>query len=181
MTNKFAYTITRSKRAKRINIKIDANNNVSVVVPFFVTKKQADKFVLEKQAWINKHLNREKTVIKISLSAKEDYKQNKEKARKLITEKVEFYSQIYGFKYKSISIRNQSSRWGSCSSKGSLNFSYKIIYLPEVLQNYLVVHELCHIKEHNHSKKFWELVIREFPKYKGLNKELKKYIFEYVL
>jgi predicted metal-dependent hydrolase len=101
------------------------------------------------------------------------YLKHKEEARRLVKEKIETFNKIYGFCYGRIAIRNTKSRWGSCSKKGNLNFNYKIALLPPKLADYLVVHELCHLGEFNHSPKFWDLVAKAMPDYKKLRKELR--------
>jgi len=98
----------------------------------------------------------------------------RERARTLVENRLSYFNKIYGFKINRIAIKNTSTRWGSCSSLKNLNFNYKIIYLSSELADYLIVHELCHLKEFNHSKKFWELVGKAVPNYVKLNKELKK-------
>jgi predicted metal-dependent hydrolase len=100
------------------------------------------------------------------------YLKYKEQARELAHRKVEEYSKIYNLKYNKIAIRNQKTRWGSCSKSGNLNFSYKIALLPENLANYIIVHEVCHLGEFNHSKNFWDLVAQTTPDYAKLRKEL---------
>ena len=102
-----------------------------------------------------------------------NYLKNREKARFFIYKRLEYYSEIYGFKFNRVSIRNQKTRWGSCSKKGNLNFNYRILMLPEYLANYIIVHELCHLKELNHSPKFWNLVAQIMPNYLERKKELK--------
>ena len=83
------------------------------------------------------------------------------------------FNQIYGFQYNKINIRNQKTRWGSCSKKGNLNFNYKIALLPEKYADYIVVHELCHLKEFNHSRSFWNLVARTIPDFRERKKRIK--------
>lgn len=102
-----------------------------------------------------------------------EYLANKEMARTIVTEKVRNFSRKYGVEYGTIAIRNQKTRWGSCSKKGNLNFSYRIVFLPPELQDYLVVHEVCHLKEFNHSRAFWDLVAREVPNYRELRRKLR--------
>ena len=98
----------------------------------------------------------------------------KEYARDFVARRLEKYGEIYGFQYKSVAIRNQKTRWGSCSSKGNLNFNYKIMLLPERHADYIIVHELCHLKEFNHSKRFWNLVAQTIPEYEKIISQLRK-------
>jgi len=87
---------------------------------------------------------------------------------------VEYFNAMYGLRCNRITIRNQKTRWGSCSRKGNLNFNYKIALLPQRLADYIIVHELCHLGEFNHSRKFWALVAQTMPDHVDLRKELKK-------
>lgn len=87
-----------------------------------------------------------------------EYVLYKEAARALVHEKLQFFNQHYKLVWGSVAVRNQKSRWGSCSKAGNLNFNYRIALLPPHLQDYIIVHELCHLKEFNHSNKFWQLV-----------------------
>ncbi len=102
------------------------------------------------------------------------YLEQKEDARKLVLERLEYWNKHYNFKYGRVSIRNQRSRWGSCSSKGNLNFNFRIVTLPIHLVDYLIVHELCHLGQMNHSQKFWDLVGETLPNYIELSQELRK-------
>jgi hypothetical protein len=97
----------------------------------------------------------------------------REQARRFVQNKVNYFNQFYNFKVNRIAIKNQRTRWGSCSSKGNLNFNYKIIYLRAELADYLIVHELCHLGELNHSRRFWALVAKTTPNYVRINKKLK--------
>lgn len=172
------YSIRKSSRAKRVKIVIDQNREVVLVVPKFVSIKRAEKFLNEKSDWILSKIS-EKQDDKIFLVGENDnrdFLQKKLKAYSLIKKKVEKFNDFYQFKYNKICIRNQKTRWGSCSSKGNLNFNYKLIYLPEKLIDYVVVHELCHLKQMNHSKKFWELVGLTIDDYIIIKKKFKKYI-----
>lgn len=100
--------------------------------------------------------------------------QKKECSRILVENRLHYFNKFYNFKINRVAIKNQSTRWGSCSSKGNLNFNYKIIYLKPELADYLIVHELCHLGQLNHSKKFWLLVSKTIPNYVIINKELRK-------
>jgi len=105
---------------------------------------------------------------------RKEYLKNKEKARSFVKERLGYYNRFYDFSWKKISIRNQKRRWGSCSQKGNLNFNYKIIFLPQKMADYVIVHELCHLEELNHSKNFWKLVSENFPDYRKIIKELRR-------
>jgi len=104
----------------------------------------------------------------------------REQARKFIEEKINYFNKFYGFKINRVAIKNTSTRWGSCSSKGNLNFNFKIIYLRSELADYLIVHELCHLGQLNHSKKYWELVKRAIPGFIELNRELRRTNVKYI-
>jgi hypothetical protein len=99
----------------------------------------------------------------------------REEARALVHLKIAFWNSHYKLPLRKVFIKNQKTRWGSCSSKGNLNFSYRIVYLPEELRDYLIVHELCHLREFNHSKNFWNLVAETIPDYEKRRAALKKF------
>jgi len=101
------------------------------------------------------------------------YTAHKESARKLVHEKLQYWNQFYNFSYKRVSIRNTRTCWGSCTSLKNLNFSYRVLFLPPSLQDYIIVHELCHLEQLNHSQAFWDLVAIQLPEHKALRSELK--------
>lgn len=103
------------------------------------------------------------------------YQANKEAARELVLRKLVQHNAHYHLVWGRVAIRNTRSRWGSCSKKGNLNFNYRIVLLPEHLQDYLVVHELCHLRHFNHSKHFWSLVAEAVPKYAQCRAELARW------
>ncbi|MCX6723419.1 MAG: M48 family metallopeptidase [Candidatus Staskawiczbacteria bacterium] len=100
--------------------------------------------------------------------------EKREQARIFVENRLSYFNKFYKFEINRIAIKNTSRRWGSCSSKKNLNFNYKIIYLKPELADYLIVHELCHLGQLNHSKKFWALVCKAIPNYVKINKELRK-------
>lgn len=141
-----------------------------MTLPVYVSFKKAKEFLLANLTWLEKKIREE---IPFS-DSKEEYKKFKTGARRIITERVGEMNRFYNFSFQKISIRNQSSRWGSCSSSGTLSFNYKIALLPRKYTDYIIVHELCHLKEMNHSSQFWKLVEQKIPNYKEIRRELKK-------
>jgi len=101
------------------------------------------------------------------------YTEHKESARSLIHSRLEHWAPLCGVSYKKVAIRNQKRSWGSCSSLGNLNFSYKLLFLPHCMRDYIIVHELCHLKELNHSERFWSEVELVMPEYRYYMKELR--------
>ncbi|MCX6753624.1 MAG: M48 family metallopeptidase [Candidatus Nomurabacteria bacterium] len=97
----------------------------------------------------------------------------KNQAATLVKERLEYFNTFYNYKWRNVVIRNQKTRWGSCSKKGNLNFNYKIALLSPEAADYIIVHELCHLKEFNHSERFWDLVARAIPDYKAIRSSLR--------
>jgi len=102
-----------------------------------------------------------------------EYKKSKELARAFILARLQVLNQHYGFAYQRVAIRNSRSRWGSCSQKGNLNFHYRLLHLPAHLTDYVIVHELCHLAELNHSPQFWALVAKTIPDWKTYRRTLR--------
>jgi predicted metal-dependent hydrolase len=119
-----------------------------------------------KMFWIKKRKKRGTSVTK-------HYLVHKEPARQMVHARIAYWNQFYGLEFKRVAIRNQRRCWGSCTSLKNLNFSYKLLFLPEHLQDYIVVHELCHLQELNHGENFWALVAQQVPNYKAHIVELR--------
>ncbi len=172
------YRIKKSSKAKNIRITIERDGSVVLTKPPFVSNMTAVSFLRSKWSWVLKKLKSLEARVQdpdIKRYDRKHYLENKEIARKLVTEKVECWNKMYGFDIKKIAVRSQKERWGSCSSLGNLNFNYKIIFLPNDLQDYIVVHEICHLKELNHSPRFWTLVAKAIPGYLDCKRALKNY------
>jgi len=170
------YNLKKSKKARNLRLTVNLEGNLTVTVPWFCSMWQARRFVKKKSNWILKSINRFKNSGGSSLLTKvgkRDYKKLKEEARNFVSRRVEYFNQHYNFEYKRISIRNQKSRWGSCSVRKNLNYNFRILLLPQDLADYIIVHELCHLKEMNHSKRFWKLVGKIVPDYKEMRKKLR--------
>jgi predicted metal-dependent hydrolase len=134
------------------------------------------RFLHEFEAWIRKEVNRMKDVpvpVPRVRGTRADYLARKEEARTRIMERLAYFAPRYGLTFGRVAIKNMTSRWGSCSAKRNLNFHYKAVDLPNELLDYLVVHELCHLKEMNHGPRFWALVAQEVPEYRTLRTRLR--------
>lgn len=107
-------------------------------------------------------------------AARASYLEHKEAARTIVREAIARINAVYGLPIKKVAIRDQRTRWGSCSKDGNLNFNYRIAHLPPHLADYLVAHELCHLLEFNHSRAFWAHVARAVPEWQKCRAELMK-------
>jgi len=169
--------ISKNRLSKGLKISIKQDGQVKVSIPTWMPFSLAEGFVMEKKDWIGDNLAkmRAKTSDSRMVLGDADYGKHKESARAFIKERLNYYAPMYGYTVGTVAIRNQQTRWGSCSSKGNLNFNYKLFLLPLELADYVIVHELCHLREMNHSKRFWDLVSESLPDYRERRRNLKKY------
>ena len=174
----YEITLIRSRR-KSLAIEITPELQVVVRAPARMPVREINAFVQEKDDWIHVHLQqmaekkRLQEQYREQALSKEELQELATQAMKLIPQKVHYYAQIIGVTYGRITIRNQRTRWGSCSGKGNLNFNCMLLLMPEEVLDYVVVHELCHRKEMNHSARFWEEVEKILPDYRQRRKWLK--------
>lgn len=171
-------TVIRSNR-RTIAIQVNPDLTVTVRAPRRATKRDIDRILREKEPWIQKHIEKMKikksqceTMEKEPLTDAE-LVELKKRAQEYIPKRVEYFANIMSVEYGRITIRNQKTRWGSCSSRGNLNFNCLLMLTPPEAIDYVVVHELCHRKEMNHSKAFWSEVEKIIPDYKQWVKWLK--------
>lgn len=170
------YTHAVSLRTRSVRFTIRSDGSCVLTTPKRISQTTIDTFLLSRQEWIVKKLHQYKNNPRISLGTgtQGELLQNKEHVKNLVTQKLKLYQVQYPhLQWKKIVIRNQSTRWGSCSKKGTLSFNYKIHTLPDELIDYIVVHELCHLGEMNHSQNFWNLVGIALPEYKTLRTKLR--------
>jgi predicted metal-dependent hydrolase len=170
------YTLTKNARARRISISVYPGGEIRVSMPRRETIERVEQFIRRNDDWLRQQLARAKKMPEpkwVPGGTKEDYAKRKEDARKFVRERIKYFNSFYRFPIGRLAIRNQRTRWGSCSVEGNLNFNYKIITLPIRIADYIIVHELCHIREFNHSLKFWALVERAMPEHKKIRKQLR--------
>lgn len=172
-------TVIRSNR-KTVAIQVNSDLSVTVRAPRSVSEKDIEEILKKKEAWISKHIEKIKeTKERFETESTEKLTREKvialaEEALKVIPERVEYFAKVIGVTYGKITVRNQKTRWGSCSSKGNLNFNCLLMLAPPEVLDYVVVHELCHRKQMNHSKAFWLEVEKVLPDYKEARKWLKE-------
>lgn len=169
------YKLIRSKR-KTLSLEITENLEIIVRAPKRLSQKVIDDFVFSKSDWIEEKIK----LISERVKNKKNYSNNdililKQKAKRILPEKIEFWSNKMHLYPSNVKVTSAKKRFGSCSAKNSLCFSFYLFDYPDEAIDYVVVHELAHIKEHNHSKHFWKVVESYLPDYKEREKLLKRY------
>ena len=168
--------IIRSRR-KTIGIQIQSSDLVVIRAPLHTSTEEIFRLTGQKRAWIEKHLEmaarRETQKRQAEPLAESDIRALSRQALDYFPGRTRMWAERIGVGYGRITIRNQKTRWGSCSSKGNLNFNCLLMLCPEEIRDYVIVHELCHRKEMNHSPRFWGLVEAAMPDYRARRKWLK--------
>lgn len=174
---KFEYIIKKSRRTT-ISVQITPDQKLLVKAPAYTSIKEVEDFLREKRDWIIKQINRTKVTsqqaAQMGILSDKEIRKLKRDAKKIIPERVEYYAKLSGITYNRIFIRLQKSRWGSCSVEGNLNFNALLALMPLEVLDSVVVHELCHRRHMDHSKAFYDEVLKIFPDYKKWDKWLKE-------
>lgn len=172
---KMEYTLIKSRR-KTISLEV-REDGLIVRAPNRTTKKEADAFVRKHASWIDKQRQkialRKQQTANVEKLSEAQLKALAERAAAVIPERVGYYARQMGVIYGRITLRCQKTRWGSCSAKKNLNFNILLMLTPPEVLDSVVVHELCHLREMNHSTRFYELVYRYYPEYDKWNRWLK--------
>lgn len=166
-----------STRAKHLSITVKHDKSIRVAIPRGVTLAAAEKFLRTKIPWVERNLK------KIQRLQKQKHKQqqydirniDRRKAKAYLTARINYLAEKYGFEFNRLFIRNQRTRWGSCSSKDNISLNMKLVFLPVRLQDYVILHELVHTREKNHGKKFWNEMDKLVGDAKGLRKKMRQY------
>lgn len=161
-----AMTIYRSHR-KTISICIERDLRLVVRVPLQMTEEEIQRFLADQEMWIQRHLEQARLrqrELEPALTPQE-LEKLVQQAKQVLPERVAYFAPLVGVTYGRITIRHPVSRWGSCSAKGNLNFNCLLMLCPPEVADYVVVHELCHRLEMNHSARFWSEVARVLPDY----------------
>lgn len=169
-----SYTLHKSKRARRMRLAVYGGGNIVVTLPRGVSENVVERFLEDKARWLLLKLELFSQVPRRNTSEENngDYETHKQEALALVTSRVAYFSGVYSVACNAIRIKKQKTCWGSCSKKRNLNFNYKILFLPPRVRDYVIIHELCHLKEFNHSRAFWNLVKQAAPDYAEVRKKL---------
>ena len=173
-----AIRIIRSSR-RTLSLQVKNDGQVIVRAPRHVTLQEIAAFVRKNSAWLHKHLEKVRKEKELNAASPvqpltmDDIQKLADEALRVIPGRVAHFAPLVGVTYGRITVRNQRTRWGSCSSKGNLNFNCLLMLAPPDILDYVVVHELCHRKEMNHSPKFWAEVAKVIPDYKERQKWLR--------
>ena len=175
------YELRRSKR-KTVSVEISREARIIVRAPLKMPLRYIDAFLQSKSSWITEHLERVKSTVaqmppKLS---EQELSELRERAKKEIPARVSLYASLMGVEYGKITVRTQKTRFGSCSSKGNLNINLAVMLMPQDIADYVIVHELAHLKEMNHSQRFWKEVERRIPDYKQKRAFLKEKGISYI-
>ena len=166
----------RSTKAKRINISVRPFKGVRVAVPYRISLEKAMEFAGSKKGWIKKNLEkmrqmeRDHKILSIKFNDIDRHE-----ARIILVKRLDELAKVHGFRYNRVFIRNQKTRWGSCSSKNNINLNIKLVRLPERLTDFVIIHELVHTRIKSHNKKFYAELEQIVNDRKSLDRELKKY------
>ena len=175
-------TVIRSRR-RTLSLEIRPDCTVVVRAPLRCSEAEIRHFISEKEGWLLRHLEKMRSSLQNPASGealpppltRDELEALAEQAMKDLPARCGRFAPLVGVRYGRITIRNQKTRWGSCSAKGNLNFNCLLMLAPPEVRDYVVVHELCHRKEMNHSDRFWAEVQRILPDYKERRKWLKEH------
>lgn len=173
----FEYTLRLSRRSRLVRLSVHQDGRIVVSGPRQASVRLIEKFIVSKANWIvdqKKHLASLPKPIQRPTDRK-DYLKHREQARSFVLDRIAHFNLVYQQKFGRLFIRNQRTRWGSCSSRRNLSFNYRVVHLPVRLADYIIVHELCHLIELNHSDRFWKQVEKTMPDYKKIKQELRRH------
>ena len=167
----------KSSRARRISLTVYPGGRAVLTLPPRASRWAVELFLRQQREWLKKQLarRREKADGILLPAGRQDYLRHKERCRLFVVTCLRQHNRLYCQPFGRVAVKNLYGNWGSCSVKRNLNFNYKLIHLPPRLAEYIVVHELCHLKEMNHSARFWAEVARAVPDWRERRRELRKY------
>lgn len=169
----YSYQIIRSSR-KTISLEIKPDGTLLVRAPQRLSKQAVERFLLSKDHWIREKLQKYEHRPALPPLTESELDNLKKQAKADLAARVARYAPLVGISYGRITVRAQKTRWGSCTRAGNLNFNCLLMLCPDQVRNYVVIHELCHRKEMNHSARFWAEVAKVCPGYGACRRWLKE-------
>lgn len=170
--------VIRSRR-KTLSLEVGADGRIRMRVPLFCREAEIRRFAEQNRAWIDRKLReserRRREAQAVEKLSEEELKALQKRGKAVFAARAAYYAPLVGVRYGRIAVRRQRSKWGSCSAKGNLNFNCLLLLAPEAVLDYVVVHELCHRLEMNHSPRFWAEVKRVYPDYASARRYLKEH------
>ena len=172
-TEHFTYELIRAKR-RSMSLKVDLDGTITVRAPYRMPVQTADWFVEGHRDWIEVRLKAGARIMaERPAYTNKERAEGRKRAAEIIEARCRYYAPVMGVSYGTVTIREQKTRWGSCSAKGNLNFNWKLVLMPPEILDYVVVHELAHRIQMNHSAAFWAEVGKILPDYKERRQWLK--------
>lgn len=172
--------LRRSDR-RTLSVTVTDKGELLVKAPLAMSEERIRRFLNQKRFWIYKQAKHQMDSMEKRVNrSEEEVRRLKEQARITLTARTDYYAEILQVKYQKIRIGSQKTRWGSCSSRGTISYNWHLVLMPEIILDYVVVHELCHLIEMNHSPQFWSRVENVLPDYRDRRAWLKKHGDEYL-
>jgi len=163
-----AVAVAVSDRARSARITISREGAVKLILPRQMSLKQGREFIESGRSWITKHLHQAR-------AAQADLRLDRVQARRLLVERLSELARRYDFQYNKVFVKNQKTRWGSCSSANNINLNANLVRLPDELRDYVILHELVHTRHKNHSREFWRSLNQLVGDGKKLQRQLRQY------
>ncbi len=170
--------LEQSMRAKHMNLSIRPFRGIRVAVPKGVSFESAEAFARSKSQWVRKHLPKLKAIEDAAARRQNDSYDShidRKTGRQILVQRLNELSEKHALPYNRVFVKNQKTRWGSCSEKKNINLNINLVSLPDILMDYAIMHELVHTKELNHSSQFWDLLEKYMKNAKVLDRELQQY------
>jgi len=168
--------IERSRQAKHLSLSVRPFKGARVAVPFGVSFANAEMFARSKTGWLKKHLSKMALMEREAGALSKSQPINIAAARKHLIDRLNFLSQNHGLAYNRVFIKNQKTRWGSCSGNNNINLNINLVRLPDELIDYTILHELVHTRIKNHSRRFWDQMDKLLGDAKKLDRKLRQYM-----
>ena len=138
---------------RRVSIRV-SSRGVSVTLPFVATYDEALRFFLSKKEWVLKTMEKQRETVPGKVLSAQEVEQLRRQAADYLPERLATLAELYGFQYSALRLKHNRTNWGSCSSKNNINLNISLMLLPSVLRDYVILHELCHLRHHDHSRAF---------------------------